>query len=212
MLIERPPLLYRALYPGALWRGTSRDSEGRPVVYLTFDDGPVPGVTPAVLDILDRHGIKATFFVVADNALRYPAVFEMVKARGHALGNHTFHHLKGFGTNRADYLADIEKAQALVGSRLYRAPHGLMRPGQYRELSKRFRIVFHDLVTRDYSNRLTPDDVVANVRRFARPGSIIVFHDSEKARENVLGALEPSLEWLEKQGYVFKLIDPEWKI
>lgn len=206
--IERPPRLYRALYRHATWRGVSFLPDGRPAVYLTFDDGPVPEVTPAVLDILDRQGVKATFFVVADNVVRYPDLFNEVRSRGHEVGNHTFHHLQGIKTSTEKYLADVENADKIVGSGLFRAPHGLMKRGQYKALSKRYKIVFHDLVTRDYSNRLDADAVFENVRRFARPGSIIVFHDSVKARENVLGALERSIEWLKEQGYVFRLLCP----
>lgn len=209
MIIERPPLLYRALYPRAVWRGARHDAAGHPTVYLTFDDGPVPEVTPAVLDILDRHDARATFFMVADNAARHPELLDMVRSRGHAVGNHTFHHLQGIRTSGSGYLADVTAADTVLRSRLFRAPHGLMRRGQYRALADAgFTIVFHDLVTRDYSSRLTPDDVLRNVRRLARPGSIIVFHDSVKARTNVLGALGSALEWLRGQGYTFSLIDP----
>ena len=208
MLVERPPRLYRALYPRATWRGPFFDSQGRPAIYLTFDDGPVPEVTPAVLDILDRQGVKATFFVVADNAARYPELFDALRKRGHAVGNHTFHHLQGIKTRTEDYLADVALADRVVRSGLFRAPHGLMRRAQYRALAERYKIVFHDLVTRDYSSRLGPDDVIGNVKRLARPGSVIVFHDSVKARRNVLGALERSIEWLKSRGYVFLLIEP----
>ncbi|MDE6397508.1 MAG: polysaccharide deacetylase family protein [Muribaculaceae bacterium] len=208
MLVRRPPRLYRALYPRATWRGPYFDSLGRPAIYLTFDDGPVPEVTPAVLEILDRQGVKATFFVVADNAVRYPELFDTLRKRGHAVGNHTFHHLQGIKTPSADYLGDVALADTVVRSGLFRAPHGLMRRAQYKALAERYKIVFHDLVTRDYSSRLCPEDVFDNVRRLARPGSVIVFHDSVKARENVLGALERSIEWLKSQGYVFHLLEP----
>lgn len=207
MLLERPPRLYRALYPRATWRGPLYDGSGHPAVYLTFDDGPVPEVTPAVLEILERQGVKATFFVVADNAVRYPDLFAGIRARGHSVGNHTFHHLQGIKTPTGDYLGDVALADAVVKSGLFRAPHGLMRRAQYKAIAKRYRIVFHDLVTCDYSSRLGPDDVFGNVRRYARPGSVIVFHDSVKARENVLGSLERSIEWLKDQGYVFRLLE-----
>lgn len=201
--IERPPAFLRALVPGGLFRG----EEGDRRIYLTFDDGPIPEVTPWVLDTLDRYGVKATFFMVADNARRYPELLEEVRRRGHGVGNHTFHHLQGVRTPTREYLRDISEADAILRTPLFRPPHGFLKPSQARALAGRFRIVMYDLVSRDYSRRLDAGRVFANVRRYARPGSIIVFHDSLKSWPRLRSALPRSIEWLLEQGYEFSRFD-----
>lgn len=201
MLIERPPLIYRLLFPEALWRIKMRR---RRVVYLTFDDGPVPEVTPWVLDILDRYGVKATFFMVGQNVERHPELLEEVRRRGHSFGNHTMRHLQGMKVMTRRYLRDISEADALIDSPLFRPPHGIMRWAQSRALRNKYNIIMYDLVTRDYSAKLEPEEVLHNVKRFARNGSIIVFHDSLKARRNMQAVLPQAIEWLLAQGYEFE--------
>ena len=202
-LIEQPPLLYRLLFPEAVWRLNRRR---RRVVYLTFDDGPIPEVTPWVLDLLDAEGIKATFFMVGDNVRRYPEVFEEVKRRGHSYGNHTMHHLQGFKVTSMTYMRDITEADRLIDSHLFRPPHGIIRWRQAKAIKSRYNIIMYDLVTRDYSKRLRPNQVFDNVRRYARPGSIIVFHDSLKAEHNMKAALPRAIKWLKNEGYEFEVL------
>ncbi|RXE74859.1 polysaccharide deacetylase family protein [Muribaculaceae bacterium Isolate-013 (NCI)] len=204
MLIERPPLLYRLLFPEGIWR--IKRGGGRRVVYLTFDDGPVPEVTPWVLDTLDRYGIKATFFLVGDNVARNPGLFEEIKRRGHSWGNHTMHHLQGRLVSTYRYMHDISEANSLIGSPLFRPPHGLIRWKQARAIKDHYNIILYDLVTRDYSRKLTPERVFNNVRRYARNGSIIVFHDSLKAEKNMKAALPRAIEYLLARGYEFEAI------
>lgn len=201
MLIEQPPLLYRLLFPECIWRIKRR--AGKPVVFLTFDDGPIPEQTPWVLDLLDRYGIKATFFMVGDNVRKYPELYEEVKRRGHSHGNHTMHHMQGMKVKSVRYLRDVAEADNLIRSSLFRPPHGLLRWKQAAALKEHFNIVMYDLVTRDYSKKLTADEVFANVRRYARNGSIIVFHDSIKSGDRMREALPKSIEWLLEQGYEF---------
>lgn len=198
MWIEQPPLLYRLLFPEAIWRVKKRK---RKVAYLTFDDGPIPEVTPWVLDTLDRYGVKATFFFVGDNVRKYPQLYEEVKRLGHSYGNHTMHHLQGFKTPRMRYMRDITEADALIDSPLFRPPHGLLRWAQAKAIKKHYNIVMYDLVTRDYSIKMTPDRVFYNIRRYARNGSIIVFHDSLKAERNMKEVLPRAIEWLRNEGY-----------
>ncbi|RXE72320.1 polysaccharide deacetylase family protein [Muribaculaceae bacterium Isolate-002 (NCI)] len=198
MWIEQPPLLYRLLFPEAIWRVKKRK---RKVAYLTFDDGPIPEVTPWVLDTLDRYGVKATFFFVGDNVRKYPHLYEEVKRRGHSYGNHTMHHLQGFKTPRMRYMRDITEADALIDSPLFRPPHGLLRWAQAKAIKKHYNIVMYDLVTRDYSIKMTPALVFYNIRRYARNGSIIVFHDSLKAERNMKEVLPRAIEWLRNEGY-----------
>lgn len=203
MLIEQPPFLYRLLFPEAVWRIKRR---GTKAVYLTFDDGPIPETTPWLLDLLDREGIKATFFMVGDNVRRHPELFEEIKRRGHSYGNHTMHHLQGIRTSKERYLADVDEAARLIDSPLFRPPHGLLKPSQARAIKKHSNIVMYDLVTRDYARSLTAEQVLDNVKRYARQGSIIVFHDSLKARERMQKALPAAIEWLRGQGYDFMAI------
>lgn len=178
----------------------------RRTVYLTFDDGPIPEVTPWVLDVMDRYGVKGTFFMVGDNVRRYPDLYELVRARGHAVGNHTMHHLKGAGTSTHRYLHDVLEAHALIGSTLFRPPHGWLRWKQAHALKKMFNLVMYDVVSRDYSRRLTPGQVVNIVKRYTRRGSIIVFHDSLKSWPRLETALPESIEWLLSQGYEFDIL------
>lgn len=197
-LIEQPPLIYRILFPEAIWRIKYK---GRKVAFVTFDDGPVPEVTPWVLDTLDRFGVKATFFMVGDNVRRHPRLFDEIKRRGHSYGNHTMHHLQGFKTPRMRYMRDITEADALIDSPLFRPPHGLLRWAQAKAIKKHYNIVMYDLVTRDYSIKMTPALVFYNIRRYARNGSIIVFHDSLKAERNMKEVLPRAIEWLRNEGY-----------
>lgn len=203
MLIERPPRLFRALVPGGEFRLPASAGEPRRV-FLTFDDGPIPEMTPAVLDILDRYEAKATFFMVGDNARRYPELVREVLRRGHAIGNHTMHHAQGAKMTTRSYLRDVQQAAEYMPTDLFRPPHGWLRPRQARALRRKYRIIMYDLVTRDYSRHLTPEQVMDNVERYTRDGSIIVFHDSLKSRARTLQALPRALEWLLAEGYDFK--------
>lgn len=203
MFIEQPSIFLRWIYPSAMWRINPDEK----AVYLTFDDGPIPEATPFVLDTLDKFGIKATFFMVGDNVRKHPATYRMVVERGHRIGNHTFNHIGGFRHSSKDYLENTDKANAFLNTNLFRPPHGWMRMLQFRLLRKHYRVVMWDLVTRDYSKRLTAEDVVNNVKRYTRNGSIITFHDSLKSIDKLRTALPESLQWLKEQGYTFKVFD-----
>jgi len=203
MIIERAPKIYRSLYRGSHWRFNT----DKKVVYLTFDDGPIPALTPWVLDLLDKYNIKATFFCVGDNVQKYPCIFQMIQDRGHKIGNHTFHHIKGLKTETQSYLEDVEEAGKLIDSKLFRPPYGHMRFSQFNSLKKRYKVIMWDVVTRDYSRLMTSDQVFEVVKKYTRNGSIIVFHDSLKAGERMKESLPRSIEWLLEQGYSFELIE-----
>ena len=173
------------------------------MVYLTFDDGPVPEVTPWVLDLLDAYDIKATFFLVGDNVRRSPELFSEIKRRGHSWGNHTMHHMQGMKVTTMRYMRDVTEADRLIGSILFRPPHGLLRWKQAAIIKSHYNLVMYDLVTRDYSKKLNAEQVVENVKHYTRNGSIIVFHDSMKAERNLRQALPKAIEWLKEQGYEF---------
>ena len=203
MFIEQVPGFVRNLFPKALWRMNPDEK----AVYLTFDDGPIPVVTPWVVDLLGHYGIKATFFMVGDNVRKHPQEYKQVVDAGHRVGNHTFNHLKGLFTDTREYVENVEKADALIHSNLFRPPHGMLRRSQYKELSKRYQFVMWDLVTRDYSKRMNGEEVLANVKKYVRNGSIITFHDSLRSEENLKYALPRAIEWLQEQGYEFKVFE-----
>lgn len=202
MIIEQPAKWLRWIYPNALWRMDKNEHS----VYLTFDDGPIPESTPFILDTLRKYNIKATFFMVGDNVRKYPELYKQIVAEGHQVGNHTYHHLGSLKHWAVTYYVDVHDANDLIHAHLFRPPHGWMRHAVYWWMKRKFTIVMWDLVTRDYSNLLTADDVVNNVKRFARNGSIITFHDSLKSIYKLQTALPESIEWLKEQGYEFKKI------
>ena len=224
MIIEQPARFLRWIYPHAVWR---MDPSVK-AVYLTFDDGPIPEATPYVLEVLARYGVKATFFMVGDNVRKHPDVFRQVVAAGHRIGNHTFNHIGGFRWPSGKYLENTQKAQQIIDDQLaaqarptatpaaqpphlppfFRPPHGWMRTLQYRAIRRQgYRIIMWDLVTRDYSCRLTAEEVLANVKRYARNGSIITFHDSLRSIHKLRKILPQALEWLLAQGYEFRVFD-----
>ena len=203
MIIEQPSKWLRWLYPSAIWRMDPADK----AVYLTFDDGPIPQSTPWLVETLDRYGVKATFFMVGDNVRKYPELYELIKSHGHRLGNHTFNHLGGFTVSSKHYLQNANEADRLIQSNLFRPPRGWMRNRQYITLRRHYTIIMWDLVTRDYSTRLTAADVVDNVKRYTRNGSIITFHDSLRSIDKLKTALPQCIEWLQKEGYAFKVFD-----
>jgi len=203
MIIEQPAIYLRWLYPKAYWRMDRRQR----AVYLTFDDGPIPESTPFILKTLREHQIKATFFMVGDNVRKYPQLFQQIVDEGHQIGNHTHNHISGFRHSLHEYSFNVEKANAYIKSRFMRPPHGWMRLAQYALLSRKYKIVMWDLVTRDYSKWMTAEGIVNNVKRYARNGSIITFHDSLKSIEKLYQALPESIQWLKDNGYEFKIFE-----
>ncbi len=203
MIIEQPAKWLRWLYPRAIWR---MDKNVK-AVYLTFDDGPIPQSTPFLLDTLAEFNVHATFFVVGDNVNKYPDLFQKIVDAGHKIGNHTYNHWGGFRHTTKEYGKNAEKTDMLIHTTLFRPPHGWMRYDQYFSLARKYRIVMWDLVTRDYSKWLTAEDVLRNVKRYARNGSIITFHDSLKSIDKLHYALPEALKWLKEQGYEFKTFE-----
>ena len=195
----RPPLLLRRLYPGALWRMKA----GEKKIYLTFDDGPVPGVTPAALSVLREHGVKATFFCVGDNVQKHPGIFSQLKSEGHSTGNHTFHHTDGWKTASRTYLREVQLCNDLVASSLFRPPYGRMRRSQFAAVKRKFSVVMWDVLTFDFDATLSGEEVLRIAVENTRDGSIVLFHDSEKAKERMLYALPNYLEEMKARGFVF---------
>lgn len=189
-------------FPSAIWRMPT----GNKTVYLTFDDGPIPEVTPSILEILEEHNIKATFFCVGENVSKYPAIYQQVIDAGHSVGNHTYNHIQGFKHNTESYIANVKKAEKLIDSDLFRPPHGSLKPRQYAKIIEQFKLIMWDVISCDYDQHLKPEQCFKHVKSFARDGSIITFHDSLKAEKNVIPALKMSIEYLSKEGFEFKPI------
>lgn len=196
------PRFLRPLFGKLTWR-VKTDSK---LIYLTFDDGPVPEVTPQVLDILDEYGWKATFFCVGDNVRKYPEVYQEVLRRGHRVGNHSFNHIRGYRYSVEDYVANVQKATAYIESRLFRPPHGRITFSQIKALKEDYDIVMWDVITYDYDKKKKPEQIMRTVRNYLRKGSIVVFHDSIKAKENVLTVLPQALAYWKEKGYSYGLL------
>ena len=190
--------IFQRLYPYGIFRvGTD--------VYLTFDDGPIPEVTPQVLAILAQYKVKATFFMVGENIDKHPEVFEQVIKAGHSIGNHTYNHLKGWHYSLKEYMANVNKFPKQTT--LFRPPYGKAWLWQRYALHKKgYRLIYWDILTRDYDKNVTPEEMLANIKKNTRPGSIINFHDSLKSNERMLTVLPQAIEWLQAQGYTLKAL------
>lgn len=174
-------------------------------MYLTFDDGPIPEVTPKVLDILSRYGVKATFFMVGENIDKHPEVFDMVIKDGHMVGNHTYNHLKGWRCSTEEYLANVNLFPKKTN--LFRPPYGKATLWQRRALVQQgYTLIYWDILTRDYEATRTPEAMLAQIKSDVRHGSIINFHDSLKSNERMLAVLPPMIEYLKTEGYAFETI------
>ncbi len=197
------PRIFRPLFgKNVVWQKKTSSK----VIYLTFDDGPVPEVTPQVLEILDIYGWKATFFCVGENVKKNPVIYNEIISRGHKTANHTFNHIKGFSFTTDKYLKNVQEASQFIDSKLFRPPHGQITPNQIGALKRDFQIIMWDVITHDYNRKLTPEQVFDNVKNNLRKGSIVVFHDSIKAKNNVLAALPKAIEFWKSEGYEFGIL------
>ena len=206
----RAPKLLQAVYGKRLWRLPASEK----VLYLTFDDGPVPEVTPWVLEQLAAYKAKATFFCIGDNIRKHPEVFQQVLNAGHRIGNHTQHHVKGWKTTPTEYLEEVALCQTEIlnaGARsedkLFRPPYGQLRSKQSRQLQRLgYKIVMWDILSADFDTDLDGDACMENVLTYSKPGSIIVFHDSIKAQPRLEVALPAILKSFSEKGYEFRCI------
>lgn len=198
-LFVKPPAWIRRISSGMVWRIPVEE----PVLFLTFDDGPCSGLTAWILGELEKYGAKATFFCVGNNVRENPELYSAILNAGHAAGNHTFSHLNSYRTGLKRYVKDVYKARKVIDSRLFRPPYGRIRPLAARILMPRLQIILWDVLSMDYDRELEPGMVLNNVLSKAGPGSIIVFHDNVKARENLEYALPRVLDHYSSAGYRF---------
>ena len=200
-----------ALYPSLVWRRKVKEK----VLYLTFDDGPIPEVTEYVLEELDKYKVKATFFCVGDNIQKYPEVFKKIITKGHGVGNHTFNHLKGWKTDDKIYFENILKCEEEIArhsslvtrhSKLFRPPYGLIKRSQIRQLKDQYEIIMWDVLTGDFNKDLSCENCLNKAIKYTQKGSIVIFHDSIKAEKNLKYALPRFLDHFINQGYRFELL------
>ncbi len=202
MKLQVPRWLRSIIGRDLLWKVESSSK----VIYLTFDDGPIPEVTPLVVEILKSYNWKATFFCVGENVSRYPEVFTLLLEEGHRVGNHTFNHMQAFRNPADVYLRNVYKAREWIDSRLFRPPHGQLTGSLKRALMKDFTVVMWDVLTYDYDAGMKEEEMLKILKRELRPGSIVVFHDSLKARDRMLKVLPKALEYWMSEGYTFGLL------
>lgn len=207
MYTTRTPRLVKALYSSLTWNFEREGNE----VYLTFDDGPHPEITPRVLDLLKAHQAKATFFCVAANVEKYPEVFERILREGHSVGNHTYDHCNGWKVNDRTYFKSVARAKKFIPStRLFRPPHGRISRTQASVLKDHFEIIMWDVLAADFDPSNSPDQCLKNVTDNIQEGSIVVFHDSAKAVERMIPALEGTLAFLDQKGWKSRAIPSEF--
>lgn len=205
MYLVRPPYLYRKYHSDAVWRMNAFTK----TCFLTFDDGPIPGLTPWILDVLLEKNVKATFFCVGDNIRKYPEIFNRIVTEGHQVGNHTFNHLNGLKYSAEDYLNNVRNSEQWLSVkasslRLFRPPYGLLKRSQMRLLLKEgYRVVMWDVLSGDFDPKTSPGKCFNNLRRKLRSGSIVVFHDNLKAAENLKYSLPKFIDYAKSKGYSF---------
>jgi peptidoglycan/xylan/chitin deacetylase (PgdA/CDA1 family) len=206
MYLIKTPFWLRALYPNCTWKIPSKEK----VIYISFDDGPHPDATPFVLDALKKYNAKATFFCIGNNVLKHPNIYESILQQGHRVGNHTYDHLNGWKTDTATYIENIKDAANLIESDLFRPPYGRVTRKQIKTIQSNLNgpqhIIMWDVLSGDFDLNLNGEDCARNVIKNTVPGSIIVFHDSQKAWDRMSVALPLVLEYFSTLGYRFEAI------
>lgn len=211
LYFTKTPQIIKRIFPKMIWSIPTTEK----VIYLTFDDGPTTNITEWVLETLDKYNAKATFFCIGKNIEKHPALFKKILHKGHAVGNHTNNHLNNWKTSKKTYLKDIVQCQETLdkfntktNTKLFRPPYGKIMPKTARKLHKRgYKIVMWDVLSGDFDQSISKGKCTENVLGNTTSGSVIVFHDSVKAFDNLHHCLPKTLAHFKKQGYVFKLID-----
>ena len=202
MYLAKTPSIIKPIFKDLTWKIKTNKKE----IFITFDDGPEPEVTPQVLSVLEQYSAKATFFCIGENIKKHPEIFRRVLAGGHSVGNHTENHLNGWKTDTFPYLKNVAKCQRRHQFSLYRPPYGKISKQQSNALKNRFKIIMWDVLSGDFDPKITKEKCLENVLGNSEEGSIIVFHDSQKAKEKMLYTLPKFLEQYTKKGFEFKAL------
>ncbi len=202
MYLVKTPKFIQNLFPNFTWKMPRSEK----VIYLTFDDGPIPEVTPWVLEQLAKYKAKATFFCVGENVAKNKDLFEEVKNAGHTFGNHTYNHINGWLVENVPYFLNVKKCASIVKSEMFRPPYGKLKPKQAQFLQRHYHIIMWDVLSGDFDPKITKEQCLNNVLENSTNGSIIVFHDSLKAKDKLEYVLPKVLEHFNAEGYVFKSI------
>lgn len=209
MRLHQLPFFIPPLYPNRIWKGPSLEQK----ITLTFDDGPVPGITDWVLEELEKRSMKATFFMVGDNVRKYPTLAQEVVAAGHQLGNHTYHHLPGWNTSKQVYLEDVAACDSILADtvgeapRFFRPPYGWMSPGQAKGLVHSKKIVMWNLLSYDFDSSVSSEILIRACTSRTAPGRIVVFHDQQKTQAQLMRILPQYLDFLVGEGYTTQLLE-----
>ncbi len=200
----RIPSWVKWVYPSFVWQMPGDEK----ALYLTFDDGPHPTITPIVLDLLSKYNAKATFFCIGDRAKRYPEILQRIRQEGHAIGNHTQHHVNGWATLDRDYIDQVNQAAEFIPSKLFRPPYGRIKRSQAGLLQKEgYKVVMWTILSADYDHKLSKEECLSRVVRRIESGDIYLFHDSEKGEERMLAVLPSLLKVATDKGFLFKKIE-----
>ena len=198
-MFVKTPSLTKYLFPSLVWKKNTDQKK----IWITFDDGPDEKVTPYLIDVLGKFGIKATFFIIGNQAKKYPELVKLIINNGHKIGNHSFSHLNGFSSNNNKYLEDVEQAKKYIDSDIFRPPYGKITPFQIKNLKKDFKIIMWDIMSWDFKENIYPNKIYKNVIDNVENGSIILFHNNLKSYNNLKNSLEIILEKLKDKGYQF---------
>ena len=205
MYLVKTPHFIQNLFPNFTWRIPTQEKK----IFLTFDDGPIPEVTPWVLEQLQKYNAKATFFCVGENIRKYQEVYSMLSEQGHSIGNHTFNHLDGWATDNMTYFHNVRRSAKVTQTVLFRPPYGKLRPKQAQFLQRHYRVVMWDVLSGDFDKDIDEETCYRNVINNTSPGSIIVFHDSLKAEKKLKYTLPRVLEYYSNLGYVFDKLNEQ---
>lgn len=194
------PKFIQILFPSIIWRQKNYQNN----IWLTFDDGPTPKVTPFILNTLKEEKVKATFFLVGEQIERQPDLYNQIISDGHVIANHSYSHINSWKSNNLDYLNDIEKCQQLMPkNKLFRPPYGKISALQIRRLKKKYKIILWDVLSWDFSLSIAPSKVKRNVMENTKQGSIIVFHNNQKSFQNLTSILKETIQELKQKGFSF---------
>lgn len=200
MYLVKSPFFLKKYYSNFVWKIPTAEK----IIYLTFDDGPTPEITEWTLTTLKKFNAKATFFCIGANVVKYSGIFQQIINQGHAIGNHTHHHLNGWHTDKEIYFRNIKKCEEVVKSNLFRPPYGRIKKSQYELIKDDYKVIMWDVLSGDFDPKTSPEKCLSNVKNNTTEGSVVVFHDSLKAADNLKYTLPKVLEYFTEKGYRFE--------